>query len=193
MLVYNQESNKIILCSGESGKFRDKFVILTNFAPPVLVTFTSNILNVEIFANKTGLTCALVCLESGQNVYTVLDDLDIPSTPESHGKKSIFRKAKDNLISRLSDDKLGFFSKRSNKENNTTSMQSMLLSTTTAPSLIVGHVGSQKAGSIPLSNVKFQTIDEVSCRGLIKKIVRQNQFFRHSSNKLDVRVFKYIK
>lgn len=56
MLVYNQDSNKIILCSGEHGKF----VILTNHAPPVLVTFTSSILGVELFVNKAGLTCALV-------------------------------------------------------------------------------------------------------------------------------------
>lgn len=56
MHVYNQESNKIILCSGNDGKF----VILTNHAPPVLVTFTSSIIGVDIFANKAGLTCALV-------------------------------------------------------------------------------------------------------------------------------------
>lgn len=114
--------------------------------------------------------------------------------PESQFKKSIFRKAKDNLMSRLSEEKLGFFSKKSNKENggspnsSTTNVGQSVLSTTTvtAPSVIVGHVG--KAASIPLSNVKFQTIDEVSCRGLVKKIVRQNQFFRHSSSKLDVRL-----
>lgn len=56
MLIYNQESNKVILCSGENNKF----VILTNHAPPVLVTFTSNINSVDIFTNKAGLTCALV-------------------------------------------------------------------------------------------------------------------------------------
>ncbi|XP_021946683.1 uncharacterized protein LOC110844719 isoform X2 [Folsomia candida] len=190
MLIYNQESNKVILCSGENNKF----VILTNHAPPVLVTFTSNINSVDIFTNKAGLTCALVCLESGQNVYTILDDLDLPDTNmvESQGKKSIFRKAKDNLLSRLSEEKLGFFGKKSNKEtsaspNNslTNVAQSVLSTTTVAPSVIVGHVSSQKSSSVPLSNVKFQTIDE-TFRGLVKKIMRQNQFFRHGNNKLDL-------
>jgi hypothetical protein len=54
--VYNQEDNKIVLCNGANGKF----VIMTNHAPPVVVTFTSHIIGSELFVNKTGLTCALV-------------------------------------------------------------------------------------------------------------------------------------
>jgi len=57
-----------------------------------------------------------VSLEEGENVFTVLEDLDLPSTnAESGGKRSLFRKAKDNIMSRLSDDKSGFFTRKAHQ------------------------------------------------------------------------------
>jgi hypothetical protein len=139
-----------------------------------------------------------VCLESGQNVYTILDDLDLPAMhTESLGKRSIFKKAKDNLMSRLSEDKLGFFGKKSHKEgspgtgssggssggggNGSNNSGSMVTSSGT------NQPKSSSTTPVPLGNVKFQSIDEVSCRGLVKKIHGRSQFCRHAGNKLDVR------
>ncbi len=92
--------------------------IISGSSTPVNVSFTCSILRAEIFQNKVGLTCALVCLETGQNVYTVLDDLDLPTQQnESQQKKSIFRKAKDNIMLGLSDHKLSFFGSKRSKQD----------------------------------------------------------------------------
>jgi len=139
-----------------------------------------------------------VCLESGQNVYTILDDLDLPAIHhESLGKKSLFKKAKDNLMSRLSDEKLGFFGKKSNKEGSLNSTCSSggqtVVSTATVSSSVVNNGSSpHKVFAIPLNNVKFQSIDEVTCRGLLSKIGRQTSFTRHTGTKLDVREIKIL-
>jgi len=54
--VWTREDVKIVLCYGEEGKF----AIITTHSLPVLVTFTSAVVGIELFQNKMGLTCALV-------------------------------------------------------------------------------------------------------------------------------------
>lgn len=168
----------------------------------------------ELFQNKLGLTCALVCLESGQNVFTVLDDLDLPSQQnESQQKKSIFRKAKDNIMSRLSEDKLPFFSSKKIKSDtqatlasNTANQGNQNVSSGNAPNVTIkvsggGNSSSQQntggTNAPPASSqtvatgsgsasVKFQSLEEFHCRGELRKVKGRSQFARHSNNKLDV-------
>ncbi|CAL8091723.1 unnamed protein product [Orchesella dallaii] len=197
ILIWNQDNSKILLCVGSHGNL----AIISGSSTPVNVSFTTSILGVELFQNKMGLTCALVCLETGQNVYTILDDLDLPSQQnESQAKKSIFRKAKDNLMSRLSsDDKLSFFgSKRSKHDVHTASTNSVsspnVTITTTSPTSTSQAHGTTDptpkvtsvSGPASSASVKFQSLEECQCRGILKKVKGRSQFLRHAVNKLDI-------
>lgn len=174
--------------------------IISGNATPVNVTFTASVQTVEMFQNKMGLTCAVICLETGQNVYTILDDLDLPSQHnESQAKKSIFRKAKDNLMSRLSEDKLNFFSSKRVK-NDSAHVANTLVNhnappvpnitvTTATHAAGINDMGSKFTSVTTGSNsasVKFQSLEEFNCRGTLRKVKGRSQFSRHASNKLDV-------
>lgn len=167
ILVYSQDTNKILVCVGSHGNLA---LVSGQQATPINVTFTCGITRCELFQNKVGVTCALVCLENGQNVYTVLDDLEPAGGPAAPGegsqKKSIFKKAKDNLMSRLSEDKLPFFGAKRQKTDS--------IDEKSAPVTTQGSVG-----------VKFQALEEL-CKGELKKVHGRNQFCRHAGNKLDV-------
>ena len=136
-----------------------------------------------------------VCLDNSTNVYCVLDDLEIPSfePEEAPGKKSLFRKARDNIMSKFSEDKMNFFNRKANKESGNTNAQkppsSVVSSTSIAAPSPHNHPAKTIAQKFPISNVKFVPIEEVHCRGVLRRISGKNQFCRHVNNKLDVRFF----
>lgn len=124
---------------------------------------------------------------------TVLDDLDIPPQEESFVKKSIFRRAKENIISRFGDsDKGNIFGRRNSKDkdgvqNASVNSAERVLPVTSAAGTSQLPNNSTVASRLPaMTNVKFTTLDELHSRGLMRKIIGKNQFFRHIGNKLDV-------
>ncbi|CAG7816834.1 unnamed protein product, partial [Allacma fusca] len=186
IVVWHRENVKMMLCNGDNCKL----AIVHANAVPVLVTFLANISHLELFTNTVGLSCLLVCLENNSNVYCVLDDLEIPNfEPEVPGKKSIFRKARDNFMSKFSDEKMNFFNRKGNKDTiNPNEKRSIsVVSSTSLPSSLPtnGSVSPLPPKQYPISNVKFMPVEEVHCRGLLRRICGKNQFSRHVNNKLD--------
>jgi len=54
-----------------------------------------------------------------------------------------------------------------------------------------GLTGPQMTKMVPLpvNNIKFTPIEDVHCRGLLRKVDARAQFIRHVANKLDVSEF----
>lgn len=118
-----------------------------------------------------------ICLENDQNVTSILDDLDLPPPGDNLIKKSIFRRAKENIISRFGDSEKGRkkITKEGSPTNNVTSLES------------IGQT-HDSGKPVPPANLKLTNLDDQLCRGELRKIVGKNQFFRHKENKLDVSI-----
>lgn len=124
---------------------------------------------------------------------TVLDDLDVPPHEESLVKKSIFRRAKENIISRFGDsDKNPIFGRKTSRDiSSGQEIAHASESTTTLNAQVSVQLTPSSNNLLPTAsatviNIKFTTLEELNSRGTMYKILGRNQFYRHIGTKLDV-------
>jgi len=122
----------------------------------------------------------------------VLDDLDVPPQEESIVKKSIFKRAKENIISRFGDSDKGLiFGRRTSRDLG--SGHEIMITSAESVTNMVPPTQPPNSSTVSLLakpspvNIKFTTLEELSSRGTMLKISGRNQFYRHVGTKLDVR------